>query len=127
MAAAPTRAARRRAVAAELRLLARDLPVIPLVFPPGSFAYRPAAYAGWAFVEGSGIFEKRSFVSERAPGRGTQAGGGGGAAANAPIGDPVDRAADGGGSTLPWVLGGGGLLLAIVAGGILAGSRRARR
>lgn len=127
VAAARTRTARRRAVSAQLRLLARDLPVIPLAFPPGSFAYRPAAYAGWTFVEGSGIFEKRSFVSERAPGGGAPAKGGGAATSEPPIGDPVDRAASGGGSSLPLVLGGGGLLLAILAAGIVAGSRGARR
>ncbi len=127
VAAAPTTATRRRAVAAELRLLARDLPVIPLAFPPGSFAYRPAAYQGWTFVEGSGIFEKRSFVSRRAAASAARGRDAGERAANGPIGDPVDRAADGGGSTLPWLVGGGGLLLAIVAGGIVAGSRRSRR
>ena len=129
VAAAGTRRARRRAVAAELRLLARDLPVIPLAFPPGSFAFRPAAYTGWTFVEGSGIFEKRSFVTAQAAGVGAHdgGGGGGGGAARAPIGDPIDRSDGGGDSTLPWLLGGGGLLLAIVAGGIVAGSRRARR
>jgi peptide/nickel transport system substrate-binding protein len=134
VAAAPTTAARRRAVTAELRLLARDLPVIPLVFPPGSFAYRPAAYGGWTFVEGSGIFEKRSFVGggpapATAGGAGQPATAGGGgqpAKANAPIGDPIDRSS-GGGSSLPWLLGAGGLLLLLVAGLVVAGSRRVRR
>jgi len=118
-------------VAAELRLLARDLPVIPLVFPPGSFAYRPSAYEGWTFVEGSGIFEKRSFVGQRpaTPSGGRNSGGGNseGEAASAPIGDPIDRGAGGGGSLLAWLLGAGGLLLLLVATGVAAGARAGRR
>lgn len=65
VAAAPTRAARRRAVAAELRRLARDLPAVPLVFSEGAFAYRPNVYDGWVFVKGTGILDKRSFLSRR--------------------------------------------------------------
>jgi peptide/nickel transport system substrate-binding protein len=56
---------RRAATAAELRLLADDLPVIPLFFSQGTFAYRPATYGGWIFVKGTGILDKRSFLSAR--------------------------------------------------------------
>lgn len=128
VAAAPTRAGRRRAVARELRLLARDLPVIPLAFPPGSFAFRPAAYAGWTYVEGSGILEKRSFVTARAAATGgAGAGERGGGPANAPIGDPIDRAAGDGGSLLPWLLGAGGLLLLLVSWRVVGRTRTGRR
>lgn len=126
VAAAPTTSARRRAVAAELRLLARDLPVIPIAFPPGSFAFRPAAYEGWAFVEGSGIFEKRSFVTRGAAGA-AAAGAGAGVPDAPPIGDPIDRSAGDGGSTLPWLLGAGGLLLLTAAAGVVLGTRPRRR
>jgi ABC-type oligopeptide transport system substrate-binding subunit len=44
VATAPDREARQRAVAAQLRLLARDLPEIPLFFSEGAFAYRPAIH-----------------------------------------------------------------------------------
>ena len=63
VAAAPSRAARRRAVAAELRLLARDAPAIPLFFSEGTFAFRPAIHNGWVFVKGAGILDKRSFLA----------------------------------------------------------------
>jgi peptide/nickel transport system substrate-binding protein len=61
-----TRAARERAVQAELRLLATDLPELPLFFSEGAFAFRPAIYDGWVFVKGTGILDKRSFL----PGQG---------------------------------------------------------
>ena len=69
VASAPTRLARRSAVAAELRLLARDLPAIPLFFSEGRFAYRPAIHDGWVYVQGSGIFDKRSFLAGAGPTR----------------------------------------------------------
>ena len=53
---------RRAAVAEELRLLARDLPVVPLFFYDGIFAYRRAVHDGWVYVKGSGILDKRSFL-----------------------------------------------------------------
>lgn len=59
--------AARRAVTAEaLRVLAADLPVVPLFFSTGVFAYRPAIYDGWVFVKGTGILDKRSFVGGQA-------------------------------------------------------------
>lgn len=69
VAAAPSRLARRRAVAAELRLLARDLPVVPLFFAEGRFAYRPAIHDGWVYVQGTGILDKRSFLAGAGPTR----------------------------------------------------------
>jgi len=53
---------RHAAVDDALRLLSTDLPVVPLFFSTGTYAYRPAAYRGWVFVKGTGIFDKRSFV-----------------------------------------------------------------
>lgn len=63
---APNRKARRRAVAAELRLLAKDLPTIPLFFSDAAFAYRPSVYNGWLFIKGAGILDKRSFLPNQA-------------------------------------------------------------
>ncbi len=65
VASAPDRRARQAAVDGELRLLARDAPVVPLFFSEGAFAYRPATYDGWVFVKGAGILDKRSFLPER--------------------------------------------------------------
>ncbi len=62
VATARDRRARSRAVVAELRLLARDLPEIPLFFSEGAFAYRPNAHDGWVFIAGTGILDKRSFL-----------------------------------------------------------------
>jgi len=53
---------RDRAVRRELRLLAGDLPVVPLFFAEGAFTYRPDVYDGWLFVKGTGILDKRSFL-----------------------------------------------------------------
>ena len=113
---APTLASRRRAVNSELRLLARDAPVVPLVFTPGAFAYRSAAYDRWLYVQGSGIFEKRSFVGRRRT-----------PAAPAAIGDPIDRSAGSNDPLLPWLLGAAGLLALGVAWRIVAGARSSRR
>ena len=62
VASAPASAARHQAVRAELALLATDLPAIPLFFSKGTFAYRSSVYAGWVFVKGTGILDKRSFL-----------------------------------------------------------------
>ena len=67
VAAAPDDEGRRSATRAELALLAADAPSIPLFFSQGTFAYRPAAYDGWAFVKGAGILDKRSFLADAAP------------------------------------------------------------
>ncbi len=67
VASVPAPGARRRAVQAELELLARDAPSIPLLFPEGAQGYRSALYDGWVFVKGTGIFDKRSFLPGEAP------------------------------------------------------------
>lgn len=70
VAAAPDPPARHRAARAELALLATDVPSIPLFFSQGTFAYRPAIYDSWVFVQGNGILDKRSFLPGQAPVRG---------------------------------------------------------
>lgn len=74
VAGAADRPARKLAVGEQLRLLARDLPVVPLLFSRGTFGYRPAAHEGWLFIKGSGILDKRSFLPAAAPSRGQRAG-----------------------------------------------------
>ncbi|HEX2700016.1 MAG TPA: ABC transporter substrate-binding protein [Acidimicrobiales bacterium] len=54
---------RSAAVADELRLLADDAPAVPLFFAEGAYVFRPSVFAGWVFVKGSGILDKRSFVA----------------------------------------------------------------
>ncbi|MBX3143954.1 MAG: ABC transporter substrate-binding protein [Trueperaceae bacterium] len=63
-AAVTTDEAERRALlyAAQERLAA-DLPLIPVFYQDGIYAYRPAAYSGWTFMAGQGIIHKGSFVS----------------------------------------------------------------
>jgi len=58
---------RRRAVRAELELLARDAPSIPLLFSEGTFGYRSSVYNGWVYVKGYGILDKRSFLPGEGP------------------------------------------------------------
>lgn len=60
--------ARRAAVQQAVDLLASDAPVVPLYFPKGEFAVRPAVYDGWVYVKGSGILDKLAFV-DPAPSR----------------------------------------------------------
>jgi len=104
---------RRAAVLDELRLLARDAPVVPLFFPNGVFGFRPAAHEGWEFVKGSGILDKRSFLPG-GPARSSR--------------DQADRSSAEGSDPLP--VGGFGLValgLGAVALGVLAwGSLRRR-
>ncbi len=59
------RPTRQAAVADELRLLATDVPGVPLYFSVGAFAYRPDIYDGWRYIRGSGLFDKRSFVDPK--------------------------------------------------------------
>ena len=56
-------AARRAAAVDELRLLADDLPALPLFFPNGAFAYRPSTHEGWQYVRGIGLLDKQSFLT----------------------------------------------------------------
>ncbi len=62
VAAAAERPAREEAILAELTLLERDAPEIPLFFSQGAFAFRDAIYNGWTFIPGTGILDKRSFL-----------------------------------------------------------------
>jgi peptide/nickel transport system substrate-binding protein len=101
---ARTPPARRRAVQRELRLLARDLPVLPLFFGGATFAYRPSSYDGWVDVRGSGILDKRSFLAGAAAGR----------APSVLATDPVDRTGGGDGqvSLVPFVVALGLIMIA---------------
>jgi hypothetical protein len=57
---------RRRAVLAELELLDKDAPVVPLLFQEGAYVYRPQVYDGWAFSPSTGILNKQSFLRSTA-------------------------------------------------------------
>jgi peptide/nickel transport system substrate-binding protein len=46
--------------------IATNLPFIPLMSPPGKFAYHPAAYDGWVYMKGTGIMTIWSFLPESA-------------------------------------------------------------
>lgn len=69
VASATDRRTRITAIRTEMRLLARDLPAIPLFFSEGAFAYRSAVYDRWTFVKGTGILDKRSFLPGATPAR----------------------------------------------------------
>lgn len=73
VASAPDRRRRLAAIGAELRLLARDLPSVPLFFSDGVFAVRSAVYDRWTFVKGTGILDKRSFLPGATAARGPAA------------------------------------------------------
>ena len=45
-------------------ILADDPPVIPLYFPAGLIAYKPAVYNGWWSDSGNGAFTKRAFLPD---------------------------------------------------------------
>jgi peptide/nickel transport system substrate-binding protein len=114
---APTEEERREAVAAALRQLASDAPVVPLVYPEGAYAYAPEAYDGWVYVKGEGILDKRSFL----PGDPAREG-----RADTPIGDPLDM--DGGSGIGGWIwIVVGALAVAVVAGFGLYGVAQDRR
>lgn len=53
---------RLRLLAEAQEILARDMPLQVLWYPDGIWAYRPAAFDGWASDPGHGIFTKRSFL-----------------------------------------------------------------
>ncbi|MGI9098674.1 MAG: ABC transporter substrate-binding protein [Solirubrobacteraceae bacterium] len=101
---ASTVPARRRAVQAELRLLAEDLPVVPLFFGGTTFAYRPGAYDKWIDVRGSGILDKRSFLA-------------GSVAAGEPVAPVTDPTDPGGGqlSLVPFIIALAAIMLAALA------------
>lgn len=53
----------RRAVLWSLQeIVARDVPLVPLFYQDGVYAYRPAAYDGWTYMAGQGILHKRSLL-----------------------------------------------------------------
>jgi peptide/nickel transport system substrate-binding protein len=113
--AARTPGDRRAAVQAELEVLARELPVVPLFYAGDAWVYRPGVFGGWVFVKGSGLLDKRSLlahpaVTRRAPG--------------ASAADPIDRAGDGS-DPLPIALGIIGVL-SVILGAALARGRRGR-
>lgn len=58
-------AGRHQAVDQIQRLLASDIPALPLYFASGAFAVHPAVYDGWVFVKGAGILDKQSFLGSR--------------------------------------------------------------
>jgi ABC-type transport system substrate-binding protein len=94
---------RRALVNEQLRLLARELPAVPLLFGGGTFAYRPAAYDRWVSIKGSGILDKRSLLRGAAPSA---------SPATARPTDPLDPAPDEGFSLVPLIVGLAVLLLA---------------
>jgi peptide/nickel transport system substrate-binding protein len=99
VASASSERLRRDAVAAQLRLLARELPAVPLVYGGGTFAYRPRAYDRWVAVRGTGILDKRSFLhGAAAPAAGARPEGAPGA------GDLTDPSGDGGFSLVPVIV-----------------------
>lgn len=53
---------RRGLVTQQLKLLARELPAVPLHFGGGTIVYRPTTYDRWVGVRGTGILDKRSFL-----------------------------------------------------------------
>jgi len=98
--AAGTERERRELVNDELRLLARELPVVPLLFGGGTFAYRPMAYDGWVSIRGSGIVDKRSFLRAGA----AQPTNGAGTDPAAGPGDLIDSSDDDGFSLVPIII-----------------------
>ncbi|HET7487006.1 MAG TPA: ABC transporter substrate-binding protein [Acidimicrobiales bacterium] len=57
-------AAQRKALLAQAQgILAKEVPLQVLYYPDGLYAYRTAAYSGWAADPGHGIFTKRSFLN----------------------------------------------------------------
>lgn len=103
-------AIRRAAVESVLRLLATDLPVLPLFFSNGSFAFRPAAFDGWLYMRGAGILDKRSFMASSAE------------PASPPVAAPDEAPADR--PILGWLAIGAVAMAALLAIAGVAGRRR---
>jgi peptide/nickel transport system substrate-binding protein len=107
---------RRDVVARQLRLLARELPAVPLLFGGGAIVYRPAAYDRWVAVRGTGILDKRSFLRGPAPQPAA------GTRSTAPT-DLTDASDDQGFSLVPVIIG----FIVLVLAGCLWWLRRGRR
>lgn len=109
-----------------LRVLAADVPVVPLFFSTGSFAYRAAVYRGWVFVKGTGILDKQSFLAAPGPTEEQEPPAGGTPALN-----PVEPEQSGGGLSAVRLVAVGILVLAGVLAAVAAAGavrdRRARR
>ncbi|MGH2899374.1 MAG: ABC transporter substrate-binding protein, partial [Solirubrobacteraceae bacterium] len=116
-ASARTGRERREIVRDELRLLARELPVLPLLFGGGTIAYRPRAYDRWVSVRGSGILDKRSFLRGEATAAATPE------ARDAAARDLLDTSSDESFSLVPVIVG---LALLMAFGGAVWLRRRAR-
>jgi hypothetical protein len=104
-ASARTVAERRAIVGQQLRLLARELPAVPVLFGGGTIVYRPTTYDRWVGIRGTGILDKRSFL------RGQTARTAGAARAADPR-DLTDETDDQGFSLVPVIIGFAVLLLA---------------
>ena len=118
--AAPTESARKRAVEAELRQIAEDLPAVPLFFGGTTFAYRATGYPSWLGVRGVGLLDKRSFLPGQRPAA---------ASASAPAAtDPRDTVADtGGGSLVPYIIAVAALMLLALVIAVARGGRTGTR
>ncbi|HVM35581.1 MAG TPA: ABC transporter substrate-binding protein [Actinomycetota bacterium] len=53
---------RKRLVIETQKILANEVPAVPLFFSNGAFAFRRSIYDGWVFVKGTGILDKLSFL-----------------------------------------------------------------
>jgi len=86
-----------------------------LLFGGGTFAYRTRAYDRWVGVRGSGILDKRSFISGETP-----------TSASAPAASPADLTdpdTDEGFSLVPLIIA----FVVLVGVGFAVGARRSRR
>ncbi len=115
-ASARTVAERRVVVTQQLRLLARELPAVPLLFGGGTIVYRPTAYDRWVGVRGVGILDKRSFLRGQTAQTPATAG-------SADPRDLTDDSDDQGFSLVPIIVG----FVVIVLAGCLWWLRPARR
>lgn len=95
-------------------IMAQEVPLLTFWYREGVYAYRPAAYDGWAFDFGHGIMTKRSFLPGYAQPGAAQPG----SAAPSPGGDPA-----GPGWVTPLALLGAG---AVLAAGVVVAVRRHR-
>lgn len=107
---------RRGVVTQQLKLLARELPAVPLHFGGGTIVYRPTTYDRWVGVRGTGILDKRSFLrgqTAQTPG----------AARSVDPRDLTDESDDQGFSLVPIIIGFTVLVLAGAAWWLRPGRR----